>query len=140
MSLVGNIENVCKEKALTFKALEREAGIGNGTIRRWEIQSPRLDVLLKVANYLHVSIDELIYGSGETATVCDGEPLSEDEADLVAMYRCLPMEDQEEIFAFTKFKYNRQERKRGSSFSAYTGNGKTKISDPEEGESTSGIA
>ena len=144
MNIFDRVQKLIKEQGLTVKQLERECDLANATIRRWETQTPNIESVRRVAHRLNVSTDYLITGESPDATThtltCDGIPLSELESDLIAMYRCLPMEDQEEIFAFTKFKYNRQERKKGSSFSAYTGNGKTKISDPEEGESTSGIA
>lgn len=113
MSLVSNIEKVCKERGLTFKALERAAGVGNGTIRRWEVQSPRLDGLLKVADYLHMTIDELLLESSETTTSsshspsCDGVTLSPMECDLIAMFRLLPRNSQEEVFDLVYFKYSR---------------------------------
>ena len=103
MSIVNRLQAIVKERGTTFKQLERETGLGNGTIRRWEEQSPRLDKLTKVADYLQVSLDYLVYGKsssepGEShkekfdskATqeaqklMCDGSPLDEEEADLVA--------------------------------------------------------
>ena len=52
MTLVDRISQIAKDKGLTFRAIERELGLGNGTIKRWEVQSPRLDRLIKVAEYL----------------------------------------------------------------------------------------
>ena len=62
MSIVDRLQSIVKERGTTFKQLERDVGLGNGTIRRWEEQSPRLDKLTKVADYLHVSLDFLVYG------------------------------------------------------------------------------
>lgn len=107
MSLVSRIEVAAREKGLTFKALEREVGIGNGTIKRWEVQSPRLDKLILVADYLHLSLDELVGRRSETATECDGVPLSDMERDLVAMLRLLPESTQKEVFDLVHFKYSR---------------------------------
>ena len=67
MTLVDRISKMAKERGLTFKALEREAGLGNGTIKRWEVQSPRLDGLIKVAEYLQVSLDAIVFGNSQTA-------------------------------------------------------------------------
>lgn len=153
MTVVESIESAIKEKGLTFKSLERECGLGNGTIRRWETQSPRLDGLLKVANYLHMSLDELVYGCSETETeadpaahevassrfevYCDGEPLTEAEADLVAMYRLLPEQHKEEIFELVHFKYKRiVEDKGGSIYSTYTEESKQQKSSPADGSNT----
>lgn len=144
MRLVNNISIIAKERGLTFKALEREAGLGNGTIKRWEVQSPRLDGLIKVADYLHISLDELVYGErtkeaedainldrykAEQGLVCDGSPLSEAETDLVAMFRLLPPSHQEELFDLTYFKYRRHvEEKRESIYSTYIDTGANKES------------
>ena len=113
-------------------------GLGNGTIKRWSTQSPRLDKLVPVAEYLQVSLDYLVFGSSvsETSTngdrpdleaekerqglTCDGLPLSEDEVDLVAMYRLLPPSHREEIFDLVYFKYKRHvEEKKESIYSTY---------------------
>lgn len=139
MRLVNNISIIAKERGLTFKALEREAGLGNGTIKRWEVQSPRLDGLIKVADYLHISLDELVYGErtkgaedainldcykAEQGLTCDGTPLTEAETDLVAMFRLLPPSHQEELFDLTYFKYKRHvEEKRESIYSTYLDTG-----------------
>lgn len=134
MTLVDRISQIAKEKGLTFKALEREVGLGNGTIKRWEVQSPRLDGLIKVAEYLHVSLDLLVFGDSQTANVtndrehlwldrlkheqgliCDGSPLTDEEADLIAMFRLLPSHEQEDIFDLIYFKYKKHVEKKAES-------------------------
>lgn len=136
--LVNRIERRIKEKGTNFKRVEQELGLGNGTIKRWSTQSPRLDKLVPVAEYLQVSLDYLVFGSSvsETSTngdrpdleaekerqglTCDGLPLSEDEVDLVAMYRLLPPSHREEIFDLVYFKYKRHvEEKKESIYSTY---------------------
>lgn len=136
-SLVDRIETKIKEKGLNFKRVERECGLGNGTIKRWAEQSPRLDKLVTVAEYLQVSLDHLVFGSeSETSPsgdsidldtykkdqglACDGSPLSPIEADLVAMFRLLPPSHQEELFDLVYFKYKRAvEDKKASIYSTY---------------------
>ena len=136
--LVNRIEKRIKEKGTNFKRVEQKLGLGNGTIKRWSTQSPRLDKLVPVAEYLQVSLDYLVFGSSvsETSTngdrpdleaekerqglTCDGLPLSEDEVDLVAMYRLLPPSHREEIFDLVYFKYKRHvEEKKASIYSTY---------------------
>ena len=136
--LVNRIEKRINEKGTNFKRVEQELGLGNGTIKRWSTQSPRLDKLVPVAEYLQVSLDYLVFGSSvsETSTngdrpdleaekerqglTCDGLPLSEDEVDLVAMYRLLPPSHREEIFDLVYFKYKRHvEEKKESIYSTY---------------------
>lgn len=116
MSIVECIEAVAKSKGLTFKSLERECGLGNGTIKRWERQSPRLDKLLKVAEYLHISLDDLVSANSRTEIKCDGIPLTESETDLIAMVRLIDEADKQTIFELAKLKY---EMKTGEKVSSY---------------------
>ena len=83
--LIGRIETAIKEKGLTFNRVEHDCGLGNGTIKRWQDQSPRLEKLIAVAGYLDVSLDYLVFGSLKSEKLCDGVPLSDDEQDIVAM-------------------------------------------------------
>ena len=139
MAIVQRLQALVKEKGTNFKQLEVECGLGNGVIRRWDVQSPRLDKLVKVANYLNVSLDYLVYGREATGTdrdndlaldltavknaqglLCDGSPLEAEEADLIAMFRLLPEEEQEDIFDIVHLKYKRRvERKRESIYWTY---------------------
>lgn len=139
MSIVDRLQAIVKERGTTFKQLERDVGLGNGTIRRWEEQSPRLDKLTKVADYLQVSLDFLVYGRSvsepDTSSecrldleaekerqgmTCDGLPLAEDEVDLLAMYRLLPPSHREELFDLAYFKYKRHvEEKKESIYSTF---------------------
>jgi transcriptional regulator with XRE-family HTH domain len=119
MSLVDNIEAIITSKGLTFKRLERECGLGNGTIKRWENQSPRLDGLIKVSKYLQTPLDALVFGSSATEIDCDRIPLSEIESDLVAMYRLIDKPDQQTIFELTQLKYQLKVGEKASSFSMY---------------------
>lgn len=123
--LINRIERVIKAKGTNFKRVERECGLGNGTIKRWAEQSPRLDKLALVSEHLQVSLDYLVFGRScsETSTdgdaldleaakreqglVCDGSPLDNIEADLVAMFRLLSPSHREEVFDLVYFKYKR---------------------------------
>lgn len=60
MSLVENIQNLCREKGTTQTALERALSFGKGTISKWDKSSPSMDKVEKVANYFHVSVDCLL--------------------------------------------------------------------------------
>lgn len=51
---------LCKEKGITFCKLEKECGIGNGTIARWKTSSPSVANLKAVADYFGVTVDELL--------------------------------------------------------------------------------
>ena len=136
--LIDRIEGVIKEKGTNFKRVERECGLENGTIKRWREQSPRLDKLILVSEYLQVSLDYLVFGRSRSEPIkengsadleiakqvqeltCDGSPLSEDEADLIAMYRLLPSHEQEDLFDLAYFKYRKHvEKKKESIYWTY---------------------
>ena len=133
--LVDRIGATIKEKGLTFNRVEHDCGLGNGTIKRWGGQSPRLDKLVRVSEYLDVSLDYLVFGTlhsenspngeipdlevvkREQGLSCDGSPLDEVEADLVAMFRLLPPSEKEDLFDLVYFKYKKHvEKKMESDF------------------------
>ena len=132
-SLIERIEHVIKARGTTFKRVERECGLGNGTIKRWGEQSPRLDKLALVSEHLQVSLDYLVFGRScsETSTdgdnldleaakreqglVCDGSPLNNAEADLIAMFRLLSEEEREDVFDIVHLKYKRRLGKKAES-------------------------
>lgn len=62
--LLKNITRLCKEKGVSIARLERESGIGNGTIGRWDRASPTLENVLKVAEYLGTTVDALLSPCG----------------------------------------------------------------------------
>jgi len=62
MSLVERIQHLCSSKNTTLIGLEREIGLGRGTIRNWDRNSPSVDKLQKVADYFNVSSDYLLLG------------------------------------------------------------------------------
>lgn len=110
MSIFERVHELIKEQGLNVKQLERECGLANATIRRWETQTPNIESVRKVAHRLNVTIDYLVNGGSPNAPAapsCDGVPLSSMEADLVAMFRLLPEEAKKEIFDLTHFKYTR---------------------------------
>ena len=137
--LIQRLKDTATERGVTFNRIERECGLGNGTIKRWGEQSPRLDRLVVVAQFLEVSLDYLVFGTlrtesapnGELSSdledvkreqglVCDGSPLDEMEADLVAMFRLLPEEEREDIFDIVHLKYKRRvEKKKESIYWTY---------------------
>lgn len=60
MSLVSRVKTLCDERKVTFAEVEREIGISNGQIRRWDNVSPKSATLQKVADYFDVSTDYLL--------------------------------------------------------------------------------
>ncbi len=60
MNIVEKIKYLAKLKDTDMSNIEKALGMGNSSIRRWNTNSPSCDKVLKVANYLSVSIDWLI--------------------------------------------------------------------------------
>lgn len=154
-TLVIRIESAIKDIGVTFNRVEHDCGLGNGTIKRWGEQSPRLDKLVLVSEYLHVSLDYLVFGTIRTENTpnregefdlssykveqgltCDGTPLDEDEIDMIAMRRLLPPEHRQELFDLTYFKYERLVDKKGteSIYSTYFEDAPRQISAPDESD------
>lgn len=80
MGIVDRIQMKTKEKGTNIKTLEKEIGIGNGTIRRWDERSPQCDKISLVANYLQVSLDWLIFGK-------ENDNLTPEEKQILEAYR-----------------------------------------------------
>lgn len=55
-----NILALCKKAGIRISKLEKETGIGNGTIARWEKSSPSVDNAKKVADFFGVTVDQLL--------------------------------------------------------------------------------
>lgn len=55
--LYEKIETVCKERSISIARLEKDCGIGNATVRRWDKSFPRINTLKKVADYLGKPIE-----------------------------------------------------------------------------------
>lgn len=80
MSIYDRIKSKADEKKISIKALERESGLGNGVIKRWNETSPQCNKLEKVANYLQVSIEWLITGK-------ENKDFSDEENEIIVAYK-----------------------------------------------------
>lgn len=58
--LDAKIRSLCAKDGITLAELERKTGLGNGVIARWNSSNPRLNSLMKVADYFGVTMDELL--------------------------------------------------------------------------------
>lgn len=58
--LLKNIKKLCEDNHITIKELERETGLGNGVIARWDRHSPRLEAVVRIAGFFHKTVDELL--------------------------------------------------------------------------------
>ena len=60
MSLVERIKILCKEHKTSIPKLEKELGLGNGAIYKWDVSCPGVDKVQKVAEYFDMTIDSLV--------------------------------------------------------------------------------
>lgn len=64
--LVKNIRKLCKKHNITPSQLEVELNFGAGLISRWVKSSPSLDKIIDIADYFHVTLDEVVGRSQNT--------------------------------------------------------------------------
>ena len=55
-----NIKRICSEKKISISKLEKDVGLGNGTVGKWQTVTPRVDSVQLVAAYLGIPLAELI--------------------------------------------------------------------------------
>lgn len=58
--LVKSIRKLCKNNNVPVSQLENDLNFGAGLISRWNKSSPSLDKIVDIADYFHVSIDEVV--------------------------------------------------------------------------------
>ena len=54
--MVEQIKKLCSDNKTSIKALEKELGFGNGTIRRWDTNAPSVEKIILVANKFNVPV------------------------------------------------------------------------------------
>lgn len=149
MTIGQRIRSRRKELNLTMKDIFERENIKTGNLSELENDKylPSVQTLISLGRALDCSIDWILTGAefhaqqpeslnlgtlkAEQGLICDGSPLLEDEADIVAMYRLLPSLQQEELFDLTYFKYKRYvEQKKESIYWTYFGENANENSGP----------
>lgn len=95
MEITKRIEEKCREKGLSIRALEIKAGISNGAIKRWQNQVPGCDKVLSIANALNVSVEWLITGK-------EAADLTPEEQDLLIEFRGTNQEGKDKDLIFCR--------------------------------------
>lgn len=90
--LTNRIKELAIENGYNIASLEKEAGLANGSIRRWDSSSPSGEKLLKIANILNCSVDYLL--TGKTATEEPSSSISMEDEELLGYYHSLSKTDQ----------------------------------------------
>ena len=84
--IYDRIKTLCQEKGISVAFLEREAGLSNGAISKWNESSPTLENLQAVAKVLKIKIQKLIVW----LEVCDGYGLrNATQRNKTNLCRCL---------------------------------------------------
>lgn len=61
--IVDNIRKIAKKRGETISSVEKNCGLGNGTIGKWKDgRSPTVDNAKAVADYLDTTVDKLLQG------------------------------------------------------------------------------
>ena len=58
--LYDNIKKTAKDKGIAICKMEKDLKISDGSICKWNTNTPGIDKVAKVAKYLETTIDELM--------------------------------------------------------------------------------
>ena len=58
--MVKTIRSLCKKNNISISQLEADLNFGTGLISRWIKSSPSIDKIVAIADYFHISIDDVI--------------------------------------------------------------------------------
>lgn len=104
MPSYSKFQTILKElrdkRNVTQEELASSLSVKQQTVGKWEngITVPRQPMLIKIADYFHVSVNDLIYGesnlSQPPATPPSTPPLTPQEQDLLRKYRVLTSDHQ----------------------------------------------
>lgn len=84
MTFYERLRAICKEKGTTVTNMLTKLGIATGSTGNWKRGSlPNGDVLIKIADYLNISVDYILFGEYRS-------DISKDERKLVELYRITP--------------------------------------------------
>lgn len=81
MTVYEYVKMLVDQAGLSIAELEKQCGLGNGTIRSWEKSMPRIDKIYPIALFFNVSIEYFLNG------IKINYDFTEDEKRLIAAYR-----------------------------------------------------
>lgn len=134
-----------KQLGLIQADLCRGTGISSNAISQYCTgkRVPDTTSLYKISGVLKTSMEWILTGanpSNENTTnesmICDGLPLNEAEADLVAMFRLLNEQGRETAFDFVTMLYDKTTGEKASTYSTYSDTSKQQKSDPASSNDT----
>lgn len=84
MTFYERLRLICSEKGFTVTNMLSKLGISTGSTGNWKKgQLPKGDVLIKISDYLNVSIDYMLTGEYRS-------DINKDEKKLIELYRTTP--------------------------------------------------
>ncbi len=119
------------KNGLTQGQLAKAIGVSPGNVGDWETgkSKPGYNALAALTRVFEVSADYLLeLGIAPAKTsidlsdykekqglICANSPLTDEEADIIAMFRLLPSHEQEDVFDLICFKYKKYVEKKTES-------------------------
>ena len=58
--IYGKIKEIASSKGISIYKIEKDLGLGNGVISKWNTSSPSAITLKSIANYLNVRLEQLL--------------------------------------------------------------------------------
>jgi len=116
------LKELRSKKGVTQSQLAKAVGVSPGNVGDWETgkSKPGYSALAELTRYFEVSPARLLEIPAYDQTyTCDGVPLSESEADLIAMCRLIDEADRQTIFELAKLKYELKTGEKVSSYLTY---------------------
>lgn len=89
--IVDRICKLIKEKGLTNQKVETELGWGSGAIKKFDSNRPSIDKIIELAEYLGVSVNDIIFDNINERT------LSDEETKLINIYRQLSQSNKSKV-------------------------------------------
>lgn len=129
------------KKGVSQVDLAKAIGVSNGNVGDWERgrSKPGFDALIELSRFFEISPARLLgLPTLDQTLSCDGIPLTESEADLIAMYRLLPGDHREDVFDIVHRKYTRLVAggEKASIYSTYSDTREQQKSAPDLGDET----
>lgn len=58
--LYNNIKSIAKSQGIAICKMEKDLEIASGSICKWDVNTPGIDKVAKVAKYLNTTVDKLL--------------------------------------------------------------------------------
>ena len=81
--MVDRLLQLIKQKGLSVSAVEKKLGFGNGAIKRFATNSPSIDKIIALSDFLNVSVEYILFGKEQQSD------MSEDTNKLLSYYKVL---------------------------------------------------